>query len=245
MPDANHFEPFEAWFRSQGWEPFPFQREVWAAMAAGESGLLHAPTGMGKTLAVWLGALARLQASPKKAGLRILWLTPLRALASDTAAALEIPLDAILPAETPPITVETRTGDTSSSVKQRQEKRPPCCLVTTPESCTLLLTRPKAAQLFSKLDVVIVDEWHELLGSKRGVQTELALARLATFAPTLSIWGLSATLGNLDEALAHLLGPGQPEQRGRLVQGHVPKDIHIDALLPPAPSASPGAATWA
>jgi ATP-dependent Lhr-like helicase len=223
-------EAFEAWFAERGWEPFDFQREIWAAMAEGESGLLHAPTGMGKTLAVWLGGLARLSRQPQTKGLQLLWVTPLRALAGDTAQALQEPLAHLAPH----VDVQIRTGDTSSHVKQRQEKKPPAALVTTPESLTLLLTRKEVAKTFSPLTVVIVDEWHELLGSKRGVQTELALARLKKLSPGLSVWGLSATMGNLEQALDHLLGfDGRGARRpGRLVHGAVPKDVVIDALLP-------------
>ncbi len=223
-------EAFEAWFSSRGWEPFDFQRQVWSAMAEGESGLLHAPTGMGKTLAVWLGALARLSVQPAAKGVQVVWITPLRALAGDTAKALQEPLTEIAP----DIKVQIRTGDTSSHAKQRQEKSPPAVLVTTPESLSLLLTRKQAAATFASMSVVIIDEWHELLGSKRGVQAELALARLRKFAPELSVWGLSATLGNLDQAMDHLLGldgSGRPFP-GRSIQGAVPKEVVIDSLLP-------------
>ena len=224
------FEAFEAWFADRGWEPFDFQRQVWTSMADGESGLLHAPTGMGKTLAVWLGAMARLSGRKSSRGLRLLWVTPLRALAGDTSRALQEPLQEL----GPDIEVQTRTGDTSSHVKQRQEKSPPTALVTTPESLTLLLTRKRAAETLACLSVVIMDEWHELLGSKRGVQAELALARLRRINPDLTVWGLSATLGNLEQALEHLLGlnaQGRP-RTGRLIQGAVPKEVVIDSLLP-------------
>jgi ATP-dependent Lhr-like helicase len=217
------------WFFRHNWQPFDFQKEVWQAMAAGESGLLHAPTGMGKTLAVWFGTLARLEQSGYS-GLSVVWLTPLRALAADTAAALT----EVLPDCQVRLRVEVRTGDTSAHRKQKQEKKMPEVLVTTPESLTLLLTRTHAGKTMRNLRVVIVDEWHELLGSKRGIQTELALARLRLFAPDLLIWGLSATLANLDEALFHLLGAGPKQQLrpGRLISAAVEKPLVIDALLP-------------
>lgn len=220
----------ETWFADNGWKPFAFQKEVWQAMTRGESGLLHAPTGMGKTLAVWLGALAHLSRFHPSKGLQILWLTPLRALAGDTCKALEEPLCELAS----DLVVQVRTGDTSSYAKQKQEKKLPPALVTTPESLTLLLSKPAAGKMMQSLKVVIVDEWHELLGSKRGVQTELALARLHQFTPDLLIWGLSATLGNLQEAMLHLLGYRQDglPRPGRLVQAEINKEMIIDALLP-------------
>lgn len=237
-------EAIAAWFDSRGWTPFPFQREVWAACRQGESGLVHAATGTGKTFAAWLGpVLEWLDSHPdgiggrvpgarsrgRAAPLRVLWITPLRALAGDTVQALRAPVEAL----GLPWTVEARTGDTPASLRARQRERLPTALVTTPESLTLLLTRPDAADLLGGLACVVVDEWHELMGSKRGVQTELALARLRRWAPGLRTWGLSATLGNLDEALATLLGreDGRP-RTGRLVRGLVPKVMTVDALVP-------------
>jgi ATP-dependent Lhr-like helicase len=221
-----------SYFAAKGWEPFAFQKETWAAQAAGESGLIHAPTGMGKTLAAWLHAPAYAAEQPKDdvRGLKVLWLTPMRALAHDTAHSLQEPLEHLGSTWL----VEARTGDTSSSMKSRQEKKPPDALVTTPESLCLLLTRKSAPALLGKLGLVILDEWHELLGSKRGVLTELALARLRAFSPRLITWGLSATLGNVDEALEHLTGYHKDGRRrsGRLVRGVIPKEIVIDSLLP-------------
>ncbi len=218
----------DGWFAARGWEPFPFQREAWAAYRAGESGLIHAATGTGKTYAAFLGAAADAQADGPGAAARltVLWVTPLRALSADTALALAAPLG--------PLGLDwdvgTRTADTPQSVRRKQQTRLPAVLVTTPESLSLLLTQPDARERFAGLRCVVCDEWHELLGSKRGVLTELALARLRTFAPALRVWGLSATLGNLDDALATLVGPGRP---GRVLRGHVPKAVAIDAVLPP------------
>jgi ATP-dependent Lhr-like helicase len=227
---------FEAWFASRGWSPFAFQREVWAAYRAGESGLVHAPTGTGKTYAVWLAPLLEwLEGHPEPERrprrrtaappLRVLWLTPLRALAADTEASLRAPLTAL----GLPWTLERRTGDTSASLRERQRGKLPTALVTTPESLTLLLSRPDAGELFSDLRLVVMDEWHELLGSKRGTQAELALARLRRFCPELRTWGLSATLGNLEGALAALVGAGR---EGRLVRGESPKEVVVDSLIP-------------
>ncbi len=216
----------EAWFGARGWAPLPFQREVWAAMAQGESGLLHATTGSGKTYAVWLGALQRAQAVPHTSGLQVLWITPMRALAADTTRALQLPLPALAPGWA----VGQRTGDTPSAERARQDRRFPTALVTTPESLSLMLTRENAAAELGSVHTVIVDEWHELIGNKRGVQVQLALARLKRWNAGLLTWGLSATLGNLDEAMDTLCGT--PARR---VQGRVDKALCIDTLLPHEP----------
>jgi ATP-dependent Lhr-like helicase len=139
----------QRWFEARGWQPHAFQHEVWAAMAAGCSGLLHATTGSGKTYAVWMGALLRGQAAarrpdpPAAAGVQVRWITPRRALAADTTRALQLPL----PELAPDWRVGQRTGDTPSTERARQERRWPQALVTTPESLTLLLTREDAATL--------------------------------------------------------------------------------------------------
>lgn len=216
------------WFAANGWKPFPFQKQVWAAVGRGESGLLHASTGAGKTYAVWLGALNRLarhtRPSDKPAPLQVLWITPMRALAADTARALQRPLEEL----SLNWSLGLRTGDTGSAERARQSRRLPSVMVTTPESLTLLLTRADAHQAFNSLRMVVVDEWHELLGNKRGVQLQLALARLRRWHPDLLVWGLSATLGNLDHAHDVLLHPGN----GKIVQGRVDKTLKVDTLLP-------------
>ena len=225
------------WFAEHEWEPFAFQEEVWSAYRAGESGLIHAATGTGKTYAAWMGPLLEwlrdYPGATRRAGappLRVLWITPLRALAADTEAALRAPLvDLGIP-----WTLETRTGDTPPAVRARQRTRLPTALITTPESLSLLLTREDAAAIFADLECVVVDEWHELMASKRGVQTELDLARLRRFQPALRTWGLSATLGNLDTARDTLLGvdPAGEPRPGRLVRGLVPKALEVDSLFP-------------
>jgi ATP-dependent Lhr-like helicase len=215
------------WFEFRGWQPFAFQREVWARMGEGKSGLLHASTGTGKTYAVWLGALDA-AATPGVAGkpLTVLWITPMRALAADTVRALKAPLAAL----GIDWTVAARTGDTASGEKAKQVDKPPAALVTTPESLTLMLARADAREAFRHLKVVIVDEWHELMGNKRGVQTQLALARLSAWRPDLLVWGLSATLGNLETARAALFG--DRAQAAVMVHGVEPKAVVIDTLIP-------------
>lgn len=218
-----------AWFATRGFKPFAFQRQVWAAVERGESGLVHASTGSGKTYAVWLAALrayARTaNSTAKPAPLQVLWITPMRALAADTARALQAPLDDL----ELNWNIGVRSGDTSSAERARQARRLPSTLVTTPESLTLLLTRAQANEDFAQLRMVVVDEWHELLGNKRGVQLQLALARLRRWHPGLVVWGLSATLGNLEHARDVLLPAG-----GSLVKGRQDKRFVVDTLLPEA-----------
>ncbi len=218
------------WFAGRGWRPFDFQREVWSAMAAGRSGLLHATTGSGKTYAVWMGVLDRARTSD--AGLQALWLTPMRALAADTARALALPL----PERAPRWTVGLRSGDTPAAERARQDRKLPQALVTTPESFTLLLTRADAHERLGGVHTVIVDEWHEMVGNKRGVQVQLALARLKRWNPLLVVWGLSATLGNLDEAMQMLLGARRRRAGAR--QGR--QAAVVDTLLPH----DPGRFSW-
>ncbi len=241
--------PARAWFAAQGWSPFPFQEAVWTAFAAGESGLVHAPTGMGKTYAAALGPMVLgLQGSVDEAApLQLVWITPLRALAADTGLALERAAKALQPHWT----IDVRTGDTGTAARARQARRLPTALVTTPESLTLLLSRPDWRERFAHLQAIVVDEWHELLSTKRGVQVELALARLRGLSndlraahsgvrprggpsglpPPLRTWALSATLANLDDALSALTGRAAP--RARIVRGFDAKDIRIDTLRPP------------
>ena len=226
-----------AWFSARGWKPFGFQREVWKAVAQGRSGLLHATTGAGKTYALWFGALlayaeaargrrTREGREPLAAPLQILWITPMRALAADTLRALQAPLEALAPHWQ----AGARSGDTTSAERSAQDRRLPTALVTTPESLSLMLSRADAQEQLRSVRMVVVDEWHELMGNKRGVQVQLALARLRRWQPGLVVWGMSATLGNLQEALYTLLGSGAD---GVLVRGETPKELIVDSLLPP------------
>lgn len=219
-------QAIDDWFAARKWKVFPFQRAVWRAALAGESGLLHANTGAGKTYAVWLAALLRgaLAGKRRASGLRVLWITPMRALAADTQRALE-ESSAVL---APGWTVGARTGDTGSSERARQSRAMPSALITTPESLSLLLSHAAAQTQCASLDMIIIDEWHELMGSKRGVQVQLALARLRHWNPQLVVWGLSATMGNLAQAQDVLLGEG----KGTLVEGDLKKEIRVDTLIP-------------
>lgn len=216
----------DTWLSSRGWTAFPFQRAVWKAALKGESGLLHANTGAGKTFAVWFAALQRagLDTGRARAGLRVLWITPMRALAADTQRALEDSAAELLPEWR----IGARTGDTKSAERARQTRSMPAALVTTPESLSLMISNAAAHEQFRHLDMVIVDEWHELMGSKRGVQVQLALARLRRWRPELLVWGVSATMGNLDLARQVLLG----SDAGVLVEGDTRKKIVVDCLIP-------------
>jgi ATP-dependent Lhr-like helicase len=217
-----------AWFASRGQAPFDFQENVWRAYWAGESGLLNATTGTGKTLAAWLGPLLEGPAdAARPPGLRVVWVTPLRALARDLERALNEPLSFLGSTWR----VEQRTGDTSSARRARQKARPPEALITTPESLSLLLSQSAMQSVLSTVTAVIVDEWHEFLGTKRGVQLELVISRLRSLSPGLRLWGMSATLPDLPGAMSALLGPARP---GVLIRAPWDKRYVIDSLIPAA-----------
>jgi ATP-dependent Lhr-like helicase len=225
-----------AWFASRGWAPLPFQKAMWRHYLAGESGLLHTPTGSGKTLAMFGGPLlqalndppprtTRGRAKTPVPVLQVLWITPLRALAADTARALREPLDALGLGWQ----VGLRTGDASARDKRLAREGRLDVLVTTPESLALLLSYPDTMARLQHLRCLVVDEWHELLGNKRGVLLQLNLRRLRDALPALQVWGLSATLGNLDEAREVLL-PDVPD--APLVAGARPRPVSVETLLP-------------
>lgn len=223
------FSPIQTWFHQQGWTPFPFQLEAWQAIAQGKSGLLLAAPGTGKTYAILGGFCGSfLKQSAHKKGLRLLWITPLRALASDVTDNIKAMVDGIdLHWQ-----VGQRTGDTKASEKAKQAKQLPEILVTTPESLHLLLSRPDCHLLFESLEGVVVDEWHELLGNKRGVQVELALAHLHGWIPTLQVWGISATIGNPQEALQVLCDDFIPQDQQILICSSFAKKMEIKTWIP-------------
>lgn len=218
----------ESWFDSRGWKVFPFQRKAWRAYLDRRSGLVHAPTGTGKTYAALLGPMIEALDKPDQSDpepIRLLWMTPLRALAADTLEAIRAAIDAL----DLPWTAELRTGDTSSSIKARQRKRLPTALVTTPESLTILLSYEDSSRALRSVRCVVADEWHELMSTKRGVQAELALARLRALAPNLRTWGLSATLGNIEQAARALAGAHADPV---IIRARSPKRIVVDAVIP-------------
>ncbi len=244
------------WYQTKRWEQFAFQQEMMQAYLAGFSGLLNAPTGSGKTFAMFLPFLADYinkhpedYQSKKNNSLLLLWLTPLRALTNDIQKAMQSVVDDL----GIPWKVGTRTGDTSAAEKQAIKRKPPEILLTTPESLHLMLAQKDYPKTLKDLQVVVIDEWHELLGTKRGVQVELGLSRLKSLkqndesqsiqinkralslkpsAFCLKIWGISATIGNLEEASEVLLGPNTPKEKTKMVRANITKKLEIKSIIP-------------
>ncbi|MEO1436047.1 MAG: ligase-associated DNA damage response DEXH box helicase [Bacteroidota bacterium] len=233
-------QPAYDWFESNGWAPFPFQEKAWQAYLKGKQGLINAPTGSGKTYSLIIPILLNYLRSseqgagnksiPKrtKLGLRAIWITPIKALAKEINGAAQRAIDGL----GMDWKVGMRSGDTTSSERSKQRRNAPQILITTPESLHLLLTSKGYEDYFGQLETVIVDEWHELIGSKRGVQMELALSRLRGFLPNLKTWGISATIGNLAEATKVLMGPNYPEKEIKLIRSDLKKQIEVISVIP-------------
>jgi ATP-dependent Lhr-like helicase len=244
----------QQWYKQKNWEQFAFQSEMEAAYLGGYSGLLNAPTGSGKTFALFLPFLAGYinkypdtYTTRKNNGLLMLWITPLRALTNDIKKAMQEVCDEIgLPWH-----IATRTGDTPAAEKQALKKKLPEVLLTTPESLHLMLAQKEYPKIFAGFQVVVIDEWHELLGTKRGVQVELGLSKLkalsrqslvqsqqqngyglSTMDYGLRIWGISATIGNLEEAAEVLLGNDFPPERTVMVRANLEKKLVIKSIIP-------------
>ncbi len=222
------------WLASKGYSPFQFQEETWQQMLLHKSGLVNAPTGCGKTFSVFLGSIIQFinqypkhYSAKKNNGLQLLWITPLRALAKDIGRAMEeVIADLNLQWK-----VGIRNGDTTTSERQKQKRNIPEVLIITPESLHLLLAQKNNHKLFDSLQTIAVDEWHELIGSKRGVQVELAIAYLVhTQTKPIAIWGISATIGNLEEAMQVLLAPVQAD--GIIIKAQLDKQIDIFSIIP-------------
>ncbi len=256
----------QQWYKQKNWEQFAFQSEMEAAYLNGFSGLLNAPTGSGKTFALFLPFLADYinkypdtYTSRKNNGLLMLWITPLRALTNDIKKAMQEVCDEI----GIPWQIATRTGDTPAAEKQALKKKLPEVLLTTPESLHLMLAQKEYPKIFAGLQVVVIDEWHELLGTKRGVQVELGLSHLKALCsigssqlavgseqfsvysgqlagngtlPTengqLKIWGISATIGNLEQAAEVLLGNDFPAEKIIMVRANLEKKLLIKSIIP-------------
>ena len=229
------------WMEAKGWQPFQYQVETWNAIRENKSGLVNAPTGCGKTFSVFIGAVLKfMDAHPsdwhskKNNGLQLLWITPLRALAKDIGRAMEEVIGEI----GIPWNIGIRNGDTSNTERQKQKKRLPEVLIVTPESLHLLLSGKSHENIFSHLELIVVDEWHELLGSKRGVQTELAISRIihCNKHKTPMVWGISATIGNLEEAKDVLLSPVLLEnidpENGIIISAQLDKKINVIPIFP-------------
>ena len=207
--------------------PFTFQLETWEKFYKNYSGMVVAPTGFGKTYSVFLAVIIDFLNFPEKYGdgLKLLWITPLRALAKDIAKAMKEAIDEI----GLDWSVGVRNGDTPISERTSQTKKMPDILLVTPESLHLLLAQKNNQRYFKNLKCIAVDEWHELLGGKRGVLTELALSRLTSYQKKICIWGITATIGNLDEALEVLLPYKTKKTK---VVAKEKKKIDIIAVLP-------------
>ncbi|OLY94948.1 ligase-associated DNA damage response DEXH box helicase [Cnuella takakiae] len=265
MNQTPGYKIIAAWLAAKDFRPFPFQEQTWQHILEGRSGLVNAPTGMGKTYSVFLGALIQfINAHPtnyqrkEKNGLQLIWITPLRALAKDIGRAME----EVIAELGMQWKVGIRNGDTSTSDRQKQKRQVPEVLIITPESLQLMLASKGYAEIFKTLRILAVDEWHELIGSKRGVQVELAISRILSLAPSidnpgakqppepdektvlhevshafpqgkrsLSIWGISATIGNLDEAMEVLLRPLQGTPTA-IVRAQANKQLEIASIIP-------------
>ena len=221
------------YFRKKGWTPFPFQIEAWQDFLDGKSGLLNAPTGSGKTFALWFPALLEFIQNhpdtwqkPQANGIQLIWVTPLRALAQDLQKAMTEVCEVIgLPWQ-----VAVRNGDTDAKTRSAMKRRPPECLITTPETLHILISQKDHKELFQNLSAVVVDEWHELVGNKRGVQVQLALEYMQSInSNRFKRWAVSATIGNLAQAAQTLLGSNLPVH---IVKAKVEKEIVIHSVFP-------------
>ena len=201
--NTNGFKIIQNWMMEKSISPFKFQVQTWQKFGSGYSGMVVAPTGFGKTFSVFLALISDFLNNPEKykSGLKMIWITPLRSLSKDIAKAMQEAIDEI----GLDWAVGVRNGDTDPKVRQQQVKNMPEILVATPESLQLLLGQKNHQRFFKNLQTIVVDEWHELLGSKRGVLVELGISQLRKYVPKLKIWGITATIGNLDEAMEVLI----------------------------------------
>ncbi len=231
--EDDRLKPGLDYFSQKGWSPFPFQIQAWTDYLDGKSGLLNAPTGSGKTYALWFGILLNYiqnnptdWRTPRKNGLQVIWVTPLRALAQDLQKAMQ---EACIGLGLP-WNVSVRNGDTDAKTRASFKRNPPECLITTPETLHILLSQKDTQPLFENLRCVVVDEWHELVGNKRGVQVQLALAYLqAKCRHPFMRWAISATLGNLQEAASTLLGNELPIH---IIKAKLHKEIRLQSIFP-------------
>jgi ATP-dependent Lhr-like helicase len=237
LKDSKGYDIIQKWLVSKENKPFTFQEETWQQIINGNSGLVNAPTGCGKTFSVFLGSLIYfINNNPKdyklrsKNGLQLLWITPLRALAKDIGRAMEEVIEELGMSWK----IGIRNGDTEMSERQKQKRQMPEVLIITPESLHLLLAQKNYAEVFKSLKIIAVDEWHELLGSKRGVQVELAISRIISLNATVNLWGISATIGNLDQAkdvLLSSLSIGK-KRGGIIISANIKKNIEIESVFP-------------
>lgn len=237
ITETHGYKVVTDWLSSKGYSPFAFQAETWEHIFQHHSGLVNAPTGCGKTFSVFLGAVIQFInqhpetfRSSKKNGLQLLWVTPLRALAKDIGRAMEEAIHEIGISWQ----VGIRNGDTDTSERQKQKRNMPEVLIITPESLHLLLAQKGYPDTFKSLSLIVIDEWHELMGGKRGILVELALSRLVALSKQqgtqLSIWGISATIGNLEQALEVLLYASK--KKGHIIKANIHKPIEVLSVIP-------------
>lgn len=226
MSDSIGFRLGEDWFNELGWSVLPFQQRAWASVLTGKSGLVNAPTGSGKTYSILVPAIIN-NIDNQLSGPIILWVTPIRALAKE----IKISSEKAIKGLGLNWTVGIRTGDTKPVERKKQLEDPPQILITTPESIHVIMTNKTYVKFFRNLDVVVADEWHELMGSKRGVLLELALTRLKAITKHLKVWGISATIGNLEESMDILLGAAI-NQKGILIRSEIVKKIEVATIYP-------------
>lgn len=224
MSSSFDFKEAKRWFRQNDWQPFDFQLNAWDAYAQGKSGIVNAPTGSGKTYSLLIPSL--LQSQSKAKGLKVIWITPIRALSKE----IELSAKRAVEGLDLKLRVGVRSGDTKVSERERQKKNPPDLLITTPESLHLLIAQKGYPDFFKNLHTIVIDEWHELIGSKRGVQVELALSRLKSITTNLRIWGISATISNMDESLKVLLG--MDTTGSVVIRSDIQKAVEIKSILP-------------
>jgi len=211
----------------KGNTPFSFQHQTWERYANNFSGMVVAPTGFGKTFSVFLAVVIDYLNYPEnyKKGLKLIWISPLRSLAKDLAKAMTTAVEEIgLDWE-----IAVRNGDTPTNIRRKQERSMPDILLTTPETLHLLFSQKRNSRWFKNVNCIAVDEWHELLGSKRGVLTELAIARIRNLSPKTRIWGITATIGNLEEAKNVLI---PYDVKTTMIRAKEKKKIDIISLLP-------------
>ena len=224
----SHLPPvFADWFATKGWRLRSHQQAMIAAAESGSHALLVAATGAGKTLAGFLPSLIGIAARGGGEGVHTLYISPLKALATDVQRNLLTPIEDMQL----PILVETRTGDTPGDRRARQKVNPPDILLTTPESLSLLLSHEDAARFFASLDTVVIDEVHAFGTGKRGDLLQLALSRLQAIRPSLRRVGLSATVADT-RAWSDWLAPGGDGTQVTLVEGEAGTEPDIRILLP-------------
>jgi ATP-dependent Lhr-like helicase len=222
------YQIIQNWMAEKGYTPFSFQDQTWERYHNNFSGMVVAPTGFGKTFSVFLGVVIDYFNHPEryKKGLKLIWISPLRSLAKDLAKAMNEVVDEIgLDWE-----VAVRNGDTPINIRRKQERLMPDVLLTTPETLHLLFSQKNNSRWFKNVNCIAVDEWHELLGSKRGVLVELAIARIRSLSKKTSVWGITATIGNLEEA-KNVLIPYQGVKT-TMIKAKEKKKIEIVSVLP-------------